>query len=83
MPRPLPGVASSGPRSLAQALRDIFNCPTQADAESMLARHLKAFREHNEALADWMEENLPEGFTVFAFPRSAVNGGEELKRVAV
>ena len=71
---------------IAQALRDIFNCPTQADAEAILARHLEAFRDNNEALADWMEENRVEGFTVFAFPRSAhkrlrtINGLENLNK---
>lgn len=71
---------------IAEALRDIFNSPTQADAEVMLARQVERFSQTNQALADWMEENLAEGLTVYSFPRSAhkrlrtINGLENLNR---
>ncbi len=57
-------------RQIAQALRDIFNSPTLEDAEVMLKRKVQAFSETNQALAEWMEANLREGLTVYAFPRS-------------
>ncbi len=71
---------------IAQALRDVFNSPTLEDAQAMLARQVKRFSETNQALADWMEENLPEGLTVYSFPRSAhqrlrtINGLENLNK---
>ena len=55
---------------IGQALRDIFNSPTLEDAEAMLKRKIQAFSETNQALAQWMEDNLREGLTVYAFPRS-------------
>ena len=36
----------------------------------MLKRKIKAFTETNQALAQWMEDNVREGLTVYAFPRS-------------
>ena len=51
-------------------MRDIFNSPTLEDAEAMLKRKIQAFAETNQALAQWMEENVREGLTVYAFPRS-------------
>ena len=55
---------------IGQAMRDIFNSPTLEDAEAMLKRKIKAFTETNQALAQWMEDNVREGLTVYAFPRS-------------
>ncbi len=34
------------------------------------AQTIKAFTETNQALAQWMEDNVREGLTVYAFPRS-------------
>ncbi len=71
---------------IAQALRDVFDSPTQEDAQAMLTRQVERFGETNQALADWMEENVPEGLTVYAFPRSAhrrlrtINGLENLNK---
>ena len=52
---------------IGQAMRD---SPTLEDAEAMLKRKIQAFAETNQALAQWMEENVREGLTVYAFPRS-------------
>jgi putative transposase len=53
---------------VAQAIRTIFDCPDRASAQQRLkdvvASHLKTAPK----LANWMEENLPQGFAVFAFP---------------
>jgi transposase-like protein len=71
---------------IAQDVRDIFNSASLQDAESMLQRKVKIYQDSNTALADWMENNLSEGFTVFAFPRSAhrrlrtINGLENLNK---
>ncbi len=55
---------------IGQAMRDIFNSPTLEDAEAMLTRKIQTFAETNQVLARWMEDNLREGLTVYAFPRS-------------
>ncbi len=71
---------------IGQAMRDIFNSPTLEDAEAMLKRKIKTFTETNQALAQWMEDNVREGLTVYAFPRSlhkkirTVNGVENLNK---
>ena len=71
---------------IGQAMRDIFNSPTLEDAEAMLKRKIKAFTETNQALAQWMEDNVREGLTVYAFPRSlhkkirTINGVENLNK---
>ena len=52
----------------------------------MLRARVEQYRDRNPELADWMETNLPEGFTVFRFPRSTWrrirtnNGLENLNR---
>ncbi len=53
---------------IGQAMRDIFNSPTLEDAEAMLKRKIQAFAETNQALAQWMEENVREGLTVLRLP---------------
>ncbi len=71
---------------IATDIRDIFNAPSGGEAEVMLRARVKQYRDRNPELADWMETNLPEGFTVFRFPRSTWrrirtnNGLENLNR---
>lgn len=73
-------------KEVAEAIRDVFDAPTLEDAEAMLARKVQDYQETNPRLAAWLEENLPEGFTAFRFPRSAQkrirtnNGLERLNR---
>ena len=55
---------------IGQAMRDIFNSPTLEDVEAMLQRKIEQFSQTNQALAQWMEDNVREGLTVYAFPRS-------------
>ncbi len=58
-------------RQMGQAVRDIFNCPSLADAQAMLSRVAQEFAPENPKWAKWLEENIPEGFTVYRFPRSS------------
>jgi transposase-like protein len=73
-------------RVIAADIRDIFNCPTLEDAEQMLARKASKWQNTHAELVDWMQQNLPEGFTVFQFPRSShkkirtINGLENLNK---
>ena len=46
---------------IGQAMRDSFNSPTLEDAEAMLKRKIQALSETNQALAQWMEENVRKG----------------------
>jgi transposase-like protein len=53
---------------VARDLRDVFNAPTREDAERLLGQLVTKYRKTAPRLASWMEENVPEGFTVYALP---------------
>ena len=73
-------------REMGQAIRDIFNSPSLADAETMVTRVAKRFAKENSQWVKWLEENIAEGFTVYRFPRSThkkirtVNGLERVNK---
>lgn len=52
-----------------ETIRDVFNAPDQEQADARLKNAVERYRETAPALAVWMEENLPEGLTVFAVPK--------------
>jgi transposase-like protein len=53
---------------VAAAIRAIFNAPSLHEAKRLLAETVQRYRTIAPKLATWMEENLPEGLIVFAFP---------------
>jgi transposase-like protein len=55
---------------VADDLRTIFNAPDRATAEAWLAQTVKKYESSASQLAEWMETNIPEGLTVFNFPKS-------------
>lgn len=55
-------------REVAADIRAIFNAATRQDAETLLARTVEKYAPQASALADWLEENIPQGLTIFAFP---------------
>src|SRR5579864_1222342 len=55
---------------LAAAIRAIFNAANRAEAEALLAKLVAEYRQSNPKLAAWLEENLPDGLSVFAFPEA-------------
>lgn len=57
-------------REVAEDIRTIFNAPDRETAESYLKKIVAKYANVAPKLADWMEVNVPEGFTVFAFPKS-------------
>jgi putative transposase len=57
-------------REVAEDVPTIFNAPDRESAESYLKKIVAKFANVAPKLADWMEVNIPEGFTVFAFPMS-------------
>ncbi len=57
-------------REVGEDIRTIFNAADREEAERRLALAVKKYNKPAPKLADWMEKNLPEGLTVFAFPTS-------------
>ena len=53
---------------VAQGMRGVFNADDRVEAERRLAELVEKYRDTAPRLADWLEENVPEGLTVFAFP---------------
>jgi transposase-like protein len=54
--------------AVAQAIRTVFDCPDRLTAQARLKEIVAAHALTAPKLAAWMEENLPQGFAVFAFP---------------
>ena len=57
-------------REVAADIRAIFNAPDRAQAEMLLAKTVQKYEHTASHLADWLEKNLPEGLTLFAFPEA-------------
>jgi len=55
-------------REVAEDIRVIFNAPDQETAQMHLKKAVNKYEHIAPKLADWMEVNIPEGFTVFSFP---------------
>lgn len=53
---------------VAADIRSVFNAPDLAHAQLRLEEIVAKWREKSVKLADWMEANLPEGFSVFTLP---------------
>ncbi|MBP6473512.1 MAG: IS256 family transposase [Chloroflexi bacterium] len=71
---------------VAADIRAIFNAPNLLDAEALLKKTVQKYTRLASKLAVWMENNLPQGLTVFTFPASqrrlirTTNGLERLNR---
>ena len=71
---------------VAADIRAVFNARDRHEAETLLAGAVQKYAKIAPALADWMEENIPEGLTIFAFPEKqrrrlrTTNGLERLNR---
>jgi transposase-like protein len=71
---------------VASDIRAIFNAPSLHEAEALLAKMVQKYEKKASRLANWMETNIPEGLTVFAFPTAhrrrlrTANGLERLNR---
>ena len=61
-------VPRAGMRSeVAEDIRSIFDSPNIEMAEELLKKTVAKYARLAPKLADWMEVNIPEGFTMFAF----------------
>jgi transposase-like protein len=73
-------------KSVAQRIRAIFNAPDRAEAERLLQQTIAAWATDAPKLAQWAEENLPEGFATFDLPYAqrtrlrTTNGLERINR---
>jgi transposase-like protein len=71
---------------VASDIRAIFNAPNQHEAVALLDRLVQKYEKKASRLANWMETNIAEGLTVFAFPAAhrrrirTANGLERLTR---
>jgi len=71
---------------VAADIRAVFNARHRQEAQELLALVLQKYAKIAPDLADWMEENIPEGLTVFSFPEKhrrrlrTTNGLERLNR---
>jgi transposase-like protein len=55
---------------VADDLRAVFNAPSAAEAQRFLELLVAKYRDIAPELADWAEEAVPEGLTVFQFPKA-------------
>jgi putative transposase len=55
-------------RQVHDDIRDIFNAPDRHEADRRLAACVDKYRKTAPRLAEWMENNIPEGLTVFILP---------------
>jgi putative transposase len=53
---------------VADDLRAVFNAPDANEANRLLKLAVEKYRNTAPKLADWMEQNVPEGLTVFSRP---------------
>jgi putative transposase len=56
-------------REVAEDIRTIFNAPDRPTAEAYLARAVAKYARTASKLSAWMEESIPEGLTVYTFPK--------------
>ena len=55
-------------REVAADLRDVFEAGDRPEAERRLRLAVEKYRESAPKLAEWIEENVPEGLTVLQLP---------------
>ena len=55
---------------VAETIRDVFNAPDLDQATQRLKAAVERYEPSAPDLAAWMEENLPEGLSVFAIPKA-------------
>ena len=55
---------------VAEAIRTVFNSPNRSSAELRLKEVVASYASSAPKLAAWMEDNLPQGLTIFELPRS-------------
>jgi len=54
--------------AVARDIADILSAPNRDEAQRLLDLAVAKYRSKAPRLSSWMEENIPEGFTVFVLP---------------
>ena len=57
-------------KEVASDLKDVFNAPDIKEATKRVKGYVKKYESSAPKLSEWMEENIPEGLTVFALPEA-------------
>jgi len=71
---------------VAADIRNIFNAPDHSRAQEYLREAITKYQKTASKLANWMENNIPEGLTVYSFPAAhrrlirTINGFERFNR---
>src|SRR3954447_24404261 len=65
-----PGTRPAPPASTWASIRAVFDAPDRLEAERQLEIAVKKYRATAPRLAEWLEQNVPEGLAVFALPAS-------------
>ena len=60
-------------------IRDVFNMPTRSDAEIQLKKLIEKYGKTAPVLSSWLENELPEGFTVFNVEPDSLNARRKLR----
>jgi len=53
---------------VASDIRAVFNAPSLEEARRLLDMAVEKYAKDQSKLSAWMQDNIPEGLTVFAFP---------------
>ena len=54
--------------SVAADIRSVFNAPNRDEANRLLKLLIEKYQKTQPSLSQWMEENIPEGLSIMAFP---------------
>jgi len=57
-------------KEVANDIRAVLTAPNLDEAQRLLRLTTDKYREQAPKLSEWMEANIPEGFTVFDFPQA-------------
>ena len=57
-------------KGVANDIRNIFNAPDKAEAQRLLDLSIEKYKKSASKLSEWMETNIPEGFSVFRLPEN-------------
>ena len=60
-------------------IRDVSNMPTRSDAEIQLKKLIEKYGKTAPELSSWLENELPEGFTVFNVEPDSLNARRKLR----
>jgi transposase-like protein len=55
-------------QEVADGLKDVFNAPDLIEAKRRLSAMVEKYRDKASRLSEWLEENVPEGLSVFELP---------------